>query len=147
MNLTPSIVMTSIASRLQVFKPYTHNELHKGGLSLSHYGLVSYRKWVLRVELFLCFGFDLKLTKLNLQWCHEGDIQKIWHCHPFTTNLTVSFKHSNRSTHPIIDAWCSHGHHIYTLGLPTLRWVRPGQSMSSCRSLLPKEFPKMLHQR
>lgn len=28
MNLTPSIVMTSIASSLQVFKPYTHNELH-----------------------------------------------------------------------------------------------------------------------
>ena len=58
---------------------------------------------------------------------------------------TVSFKHSNRSTHPIIDAWCSHGHHIYTLGLPTLRWVHPGQSMSSCRSLEPKEFPKIVH--
>lgn len=29
------------------------------------------------------------------------------------------------------------GHHIYTLGLPTLRWVHPGQSMSSCRSSEP----------
>lgn len=93
MNLTPSIVMTSIVSSLQVFKPEKRTTDYtcppkKGGLSLSPYGLVSYRKCVLRVELLVYFGFRSKIVEIELAMMPWRRHDLIWHCHPFTTNST-----------------------------------------------------------